>query len=120
MLFAFRPPSEYILVVPVELDLVEFAPREPKEELVFSDWGDVKDYCFLVSVLRGHLGSYLLGDFVECLSGNHLEEEGAGAVKGRDYVICNELGVDEVSHCSRIYESGTGDGVLLYADRDVK
>jgi len=119
-LFTFWSPPKYILVVPVKLNLVEFAPWESKEELVFSDWGDVKDYDFLVSMSCGHLGLYLLGDLVECFSGDCLEEEGMGVVKGRDFMIGDELGMDKVSHCPRVYEGGTGDGVLLYADRDVK
>jgi len=119
VLFTFRSPSKYVFVVPVELDLMEFAPRESEEELVLSDQGDVENYCFLVSMFCGHLGPYLLGDFVECFSGDGLEE-GTGMVKGRDLMFGDKLGVDEVSHCSRIYEGRTGDGVLLYADWDVK
>ena len=119
MLFAFWSPFKYVFVVPVELDLVEFAPRESEEELVFSDWGNIEDYCFFVSVPCGHSGLYLLGDFVECFSSDYLEE-GTGTGKGRDVMIGDKLGVDEVSHRPGIYEGGTGDSVLLYADRDVK
>jgi len=120
VLFAFWSPPKYILVVPVELDLVEFAPWESEEELVFSNWGNVKDYYFLVSVFCGHLGVYLLSDFMECFPSDCLEEEGMGVVKGRNFMIRDELGVDKVSHRPRVYEGGTGDSVLLYADRDVK
>jgi len=120
MLFTFWSPPEYVLVVPVELNLVEFAPWESKEELRFSDWSDIKDYCFLVPMSCGHLGLYLLGDLMERLPGDCLEEEGVGTAKGRDFVGGDKLGMDKVSHRARIYKGGTGDGVLLYVDQDVK
>jgi len=104
VLFTFQSPPKDIFVVPVKLDLVEFTPGEPEEELVFSNWGNVEDYSFFVSMFCGHLGVYLLSDFVEGFSGDHLEKEGVGAVEGGDLMGGDKPGVDKVSHGARVYE----------------